>query len=226
MIVAVSVLCSLLFTVCSVFLCDWELISQGEHPARCSLDSLRQGLFQHRKYILTVTVLCLVGGSGLLALDLCRHQMELMQGLRLLYCFDLLAVAACIDLLHRIIPNKLVLFGFLGGIAFGIGAVYNGVTPALVFRESLLGLAMGGGVFLVCALITKGGIGMGDVKLFAVLGILLGWTGVFDLIFLSVLLVAVYGIFLIFRKKLTRSSEVPIAPFALLGITLMMLLGI
>ena len=85
---------------------------------------------------------------------------------------------------------------------------------------------MGGGVFLICALLTKGGIGMGDVKLFGVLGMVLGWTGVFDLIFLSVLLVALYGIVLLLRRQLNRKSQVPIGPFAFAGMILMMLLGV
>ena len=69
-------------------------------------------------------------------------------------------------------------------------------------------------------------MGMGDIKLYSVLGVLLGWQGVFNVIFFSVVFVTGYGIVQIIRNKITRKTTVPVAPFTLLAMVVAMALGI
>ena len=83
--------------------------------------------------------------------------------------------AAAIDLRHRIIPNRLVYSALVGfGVVLVAGwATDQGTDPL----GGLVGLlAFGGGLFVV-ALISPRGMGMGDVKLAALIGLVLGSLG-------------------------------------------------
>ena len=80
----------------------------------------------------------------------------------------LLVPITFIDLDHRIIPNKLTALGAV--LAIALVAIFE--TDALV--EHLIAGAAAGGFLLVAALAYPGGMGMGDVKLAAVMGLFLG----------------------------------------------------
>lgn len=230
MTIAVSVCLLLLFAAAAALCCGREVAVRSQHLSAGG-EETGQALPPKAEKVDRFSALlcggiCLVGGGGLLLLQLLFYQRPLLYSLQMLFCFDYLAVAALVDKKFQVIPNSLVLGGCVGAAGFFAAQVLMSAPPVPLLKELLLGLAMGGGVFLICALLTKGGIGMGDVKLFGVLGMVLGWTGVFDLIFLSVLLVAVYGIVLLLRRQLNRKSQVPIGPFAFAGMILMMLLGV
>ena len=71
----------------------------------------------------------------------------------------------------------------------------------------------------------KGGLGMGDVKLAAVLGWYLGGALIwFDLV-ISLSLAAIYSIVQLIRKKLNMKDSIPLAPFFSVGTVLILLLG-
>ena len=55
-------------------------------------------------------------------------------------------------------------------------------------QNSAIGFAVGGGLFFLIAVISKGGMGGGDIKLMAVLGLWFGWQKLLLLILLSVML--------------------------------------
>lgn len=85
-----------------------------------------------------------------------------------------LVAIAFIDIDHRIIPNEIS----LPGILIGFGLAFLGREGFWI--ESLIGIAAGGGGLLLLSLsyaLIRGreGMGMGDVKLLAMLGAWLGW---------------------------------------------------
>ena len=81
----------------------------------------------------------------------------------------LIAITA-IDLRHQIIPDVISLPGIV------VGFVANSLLPGGVgWLDSLIGIAVGGGLFLVIILVSGGGMGGGDMKLGAMLGAFLGW---------------------------------------------------
>ena len=87
--------------------------------------------------------------------------------------FSLLFVLALIDLDHKLLPNALT----LPGIAFGLFFALLGWS--IPFWSSVLGVSLGFAVMFAIALISRGGMGMGDVKLMAMIGAFLGWQKVF-----------------------------------------------
>ncbi len=102
------------------------------------------------------------------------------------FCFSAALIAiAFIDIDHRIIPNQISLPGIV--IGFGCSFLWPGM-----WVDSLIGLLLGGGGLLavsIAYMLIRGreGMGMGDVKLLAMLGAWLGWQSLpFVFLFASV----------------------------------------
>ena len=119
-----------------------------------------------------------------------------------------------------LLPSGVVVLALLG-----VTALVDGTGSA--FLRALLVAATGFGLFLVLALINPSGLGLGDVKLAAVLGLALGhvgWATAFVGLLAAFVLMALVGVVLLARRRVTRSSAVPFGPFMLLG-TLVALLA-
>jgi leader peptidase (prepilin peptidase) / N-methyltransferase len=119
---------------------------------------------------------------------------------------------ALIDLEHRIIPNKLTGLGAVLALAIGLALDPSGEPGRLIAA------AAAGGFFLLAALAYPGGMGMGDVKLAAVMGLFLGAAVAPALLIALVAGVAV-GAVVIARKGARdgRKTAVPFGPFLALG---------
>jgi leader peptidase (prepilin peptidase)/N-methyltransferase len=124
----------------------------------------------------------------------------------------LLVPAALIDLEYRIIPNKLTGAGAL--LALGLGTALD--PPGEPTR--LIAGAAAGGFLLIAALAYPGGMGMGDVKLAGVMGLLLG-AAVAPAILIALLSGVLVGAAIVARKgaRAGRKTAVPFGPFLALG---------
>lgn len=94
----------------------------------------------------------------------------------------------------------------------------TGTGPLL---EGIKGFLTGGGLLLVCRMVSGGGIGAGDVKLFAVLGFWLGREDVLSAAYLTVLLAAGSGMILLIFRKIKLRQGLPLAPFVWAGVILL-----
>lgn len=132
-----------------------------------------------------------------------------------------LSLAAFVDLHERIIPNELVLFGLAAGLVVMLVAPY----PEKSWLQAVGGGAAGFGFLLLLALLVPGGMGMGDVKLSAVLGLFLGinWIGM-GMIFSFLLGGLVSGVLLLVRR-VKGKSHIPFGPFLSLGHVIVVLFG-
>lgn len=165
-------------------------------------------------------------GAVLVCFALRFYELPFLYVLKRFLLLEFLIPVAYVDYKKRIIPNKLQLFGVGMFLCFALYEIF-GMNIALkqVAMDSGKGLLLGGGVFLACMLASGGGMGMGDVKLFSVIGLILGWTGVFNVTFWSICGIAVYGIVMICRKKMNKKSMVPMGPFALIGMFITIFMG-
>lgn len=131
-----------------------------------------------------------------------------------------LSAATIKDIKERIIPNKLILFGLISGVILNV--------LFLNLDRIVWGLAafvLAGGVLLLTSFVSKGGVGIGDVKLAAFTGLLLGIDKTISVMIISFLASALFGILSMLLKKLNKKSTMPFAPFVLLGTVLTMLMG-
>jgi len=136
-----------------------------------------------------------------------------------LFLGAVLIAAAFIDLEHYLIPDRLVLAGLAGAVILGFAARDVGIWSALA------GCAAGAGFLSVIAVISKGGMGGGDVKLAAVTGLFLGWPLAALALFLAIVSGGLAAaIFLLLGIK-GRKDPVPFAPFIAAGTLIAILWG-
>jgi leader peptidase (prepilin peptidase)/N-methyltransferase len=132
----------------------------------------------------------------------------------------LVVPAALIDLECRIIPNKITGLGAVYAIVVGLALDPSGEPGRLIAG------AAAGGFFLLAALAYPGGMGMGDVKLAAMMGLFLG-AAVAPAILIALIAGVSVGAVIIARKgqKAGRKTAVPFGPFLALGGFLAVLAG-
>jgi leader peptidase (prepilin peptidase)/N-methyltransferase len=137
--------------------------------------------------------------------------------------FLLLAAAglllAVVDLRHRVLPNRVVLPALGSSAALLLPpAAVDGAWTALL--RAGLGATVLFAVFLVLALLSPGALGMGDVKLAAVVGLGLGWLGwgaVLAGALAGFVLQAVVALGLLATRRIGLRGELPFGPAMLAG---------
>lgn len=135
---------------------------------------------------------------------------------------------------HRILPNKITLPGTVAGIVLSpwqdpafymdtvsvaAASLFGSAAPAaLPWVGSVLGAAIGGGLLLAVGfayekLRRRQGLGMGDVKMMALVGAFLGWPLALLTIFAGSLLGTLLGIFLILFRKSNLQTKLAFGVF-------------
>lgn len=141
-----------------------------------------------------------------------------------------------IDLEHMIIPNVITYPGIIVGIlynalktdwGYGLELINNfslgiqsffSLLSEVPILDSIFGVILGGGILLLIAYVYEAvkkrqGMGMGDVKLLAMIGAFFGWEGVLFVIFLGSILGSVIGISIIIAKRGDLKYALPFGPF-------------
>jgi leader peptidase (prepilin peptidase)/N-methyltransferase len=141
---------------------------------------------------------------------------------RLLLVVILIALFG-IDLHHQILPNSITLPGIVLGFAFSF------VNPP-GWVNSLLGIVLGAGILYgiaaaYYAVRREEGLGMGDVKMLAMIGAFLGWKAVLVTLILSSFSGALVGIGLIALSRGGMRLALPFGTFLSLGALAAMLVG-
>lgn len=123
----------------------------------------------------------------------------------------LLIVLTFIDLDHQIIPDGVNLIIAVGGLIYFAFGRFSG--NGLTIGQAALGVLIGGGFFLVIAIVSNGGMGGGDIKLMAALGFWFGWQGILLVMFLSFIIGGIVSVGLLIARKAGRKQMVPFGPF-------------
>ena len=134
-----------------------------------------------------------------------------------------LVVLFGIDLEHQILPNSITLPGIVAGLIFSLAG-----PPGL--RDAVIGVLLGGGVLYAIAAgyylwRREEGLGMGDVKMLAMIGAFLGWQAVLLTLVLASLSGAVIGVAMMALQRGTMKYALPFGTFLALGALVAMLAG-
>jgi len=133
--------------------------------------------------------------------------------------FIALAIIMVLDLRTKVIPDVVT----LPGIVYALAVAGFVESPAL--GQALLGAAAGGGVVFLVAVISRGAVGGGDIKLMAMLGAALGWKGALAVLAFSQVGAALVALGLLIGRRAGRRDPLPVgAIISLLG-TIMLLGG-
>ena len=130
-----------------------------------------------------------------------------------------LLVITFIDLDFQIIPDVITLPGIIIGLAASHFILPDPFSKysLLGFVHSLIGLLAGGVTFYLIAILSRGGMGGGDVKMMAMVGSFMGWKGIFLTTLVGSLTGSLIGIALIVFKGKGRKTKIPFGPFLALG---------
>lgn len=129
----------------------------------------------------------------------------------LFYLFITYALVAIFlsDLLYQTVPDEIVY------PAIGVALFYSIINH----QSSIISGFLAGLFFLILVLITKGqGMGMGDVKLAALMGLFLGYPKIIVALYMAFLTGAIAGVILILLGKKRFGEHIPFGPF-LIGST-------
>lgn len=168
--------------------------------------SFRYPLVELAAGILFVAVFCKAIGISISFLNY-RLIAELLAGL---FFVSVLLAIAYIDAEHQIIPNKLI---YPALIVSPILLVIADPGKILFY---LIGLAIGAGLLLLISLIKPTGMGAGDIKLAALMGLFLGWQVLLAL-FVGFATGAIVGITRALIKKRSLKEPIAFGPFLVFG---------
>jgi len=114
-----------------------------------------------------------------------------------------------IDLEHHIVPNALSYPGIVLGLLLAV--------PQGRFVDAFLTAASAGALFLLIALLSRGGMGGGDIKLAVVMGAFLGWPSIAVALLVAFTTGAAVGVVLMATGRRARKDAIPFGPFLALG---------
>ncbi len=136
-------------------------------------------------------------------------------------------VLLVIDLEHRLILNKVVYpsmaLALLLSILFSLFLPQVEIVPGII--QALVGGAIGLVLFLLVVLVSRGGMGWGDVKMAALIGLVTGFPLIFVALLLAVLAGGLVAGLLLALKIKRRREAVPFAPFLSLATIVTLLWG-
>lgn len=138
-----------------------------------------------------------------------------------------MVVITFIDLEFQLIPDAITLSGIPLGLIAGSLILIDPFSRAstLGFNNSFTGLVSGGGLFYLIAVLSRGGMGGGDIKMMAMTGAFLGWKAVLLTTFSASLIGSIAGIILIVFKGKGRKTKIPFGPFLAAGALITLFFG-
>ena len=150
------------------------------------------------------------------------------------YCC-LFIVIGVIDLEHELILNKITYPAAVAALIIDVFPItYPGATAALIIDifppwpgivYGVIGGAIGFVLLLIPALIFRGGMGWGDIKMAALIGIVIGFPLVCVALFLGIVLGGLIGGILLLLRIKKRKEHIPFGPFLSLATIVTLLWG-
>ncbi len=158
-----------------------------------------------------------------------QKEITFLQMIEVSFFWNGLYLVSWTDFKVKKIPNTILKILFIAKL---IGVVLQVLIDhqswKIAVLSSFLGLLTAGISVLLCMIISKGQIGAGDVKLYALVGFYLGIVGFVNIMIYSILIAGLYSIIILIInaiKKKTKFSKaikstIPMAPFIFLGTNL------
>jgi len=135
-------------------------------------------------------------------------------GMELLVAWALISLLVIIfvsDYIYMLIPNKILLFFAVFILLLRI------FIPLDPWWDMFAGAAAGFVIPFIIAIISKGGIGGGDIKLFSLIGLVMGVKGVLLSFMFSTILGAVFGVIGLAAGLMKKGEPIPFGPFIAMG---------
>ena len=192
---------------------DWCSLRMPEYKKVFSRDFFKEYLKNTKpKYLLMVIVavayVALLYFTGLT-----------IDTVKFMVLIPMLMIAFLVDYKLQIIPNRLTLTIFEFGLIFTFAETLLNTNLVInIFINNILGMLVGGGIFLLITLIGgalagKEAMGFGDVKLMGALGLFFGWVNMIIISVMAFLFAAVVSIIILISRRKKINEYIPFGPF-------------
>lgn len=177
-----------------------------------------------KKYIVCIAVIILITGIVTYIVSISAISVLAMIEIGISYLAVL--CSAIIDIKVKIIPNFIPAVLMIVRVLFFIYEFIFTDTALKFLISSILGCFICFLILMIADKISKGGIGMGDIKLISAIGFMCGVYLVFSTLILSLFVCVVVAILLLILKKKTSKDRLPFGPFIYIGFLIMLLLSL
>lgn len=145
---------------------------------------------------------------------------------KVLVCLQFLMAASIIDLFIKKIPNMLTLFLLIfGALSLVWEFIFMRDDFGLLFMSAAIGIGASFIILFLMSLFTRGGFGMGDVKMISAVGFTMGIASIFYSLVFGLLLCLVISVILLAGKKKTLKDFLAFGPFFFLGFVISVIIG-
>jgi len=146
----------------------------------------------------------LTGCLFVFALIQIGFQMELLVALSLI---SLLVIIVVSDLAYMLIPDRILLFFLL------VFIIERYFIPLDSWWNSMIGAVGAFVVLFLIGLVSNGGMGGGDIKLFGVLGFVLGWKLILITFIIACFTGTIFGLVSMKARRIHKRNPIPFGPF-------------
>lgn len=130
------------------------------------------------------------------------------------------------DYWEKVVPNRILLLWLIIWILLtGLYGVRDMNRMLYHMFGVILGVVFCMLSFGFCYLISKGSMGAGDVKLAVIMGMYLTGDYVVGAVFYGCILSAVFSVWMLIQRKITRKDYIPFVPFLYMGVVMRYLIG-
>lgn len=180
---------------------------------------------KHRVFMLLVLIAVgCAGYNGFVTYSISSNWISLF---KLTAANIVLAIASVTDLDLMIIPNQLsIILIVIRIVTIILEFLFYPEIAAGLLINSLIALFSSLLIFLLLSIITRRAMGMGDIKIFISLGLLLGVKALSAIIVFSLFIAAILSIILLLSKKKSRKDVIPMGPCTYFGLGLAIVLNI
>lgn len=197
---------------------DWILVGLAVLFCGVSFYLLMRDQKERSKSMIVYSLIATIVVIGItVALIYIYEENTFVFNLKRVCLMSFLWAVAYTDFKEYRIPNTFIILGFLyrgllvlPELLFGELIVVNLISEVIAMIVLLLATGL-------CRLMIQNAIGAGDMKLFMVMGILLGLDGIWGAVFISLIISFVIAVFLLVTKKKSRNDNIPFGPAIALG---------
>jgi prepilin signal peptidase PulO-like enzyme (type II secretory pathway) len=147
-----------------------------------------------------------------------------------LFYFCIFLIIFFIDIEHHLILNKVVYPSAVTALIISIFLPSLDFAPSVAINEhfaslgwasgiasSLLGGFVGFIIFAIIALVSRGGMGEGDIKMVGLIGLAVGYPLIFVAIILAIIIGGIVALFMIIARQKSRKQSIAFGPFLSIG---------
>lgn len=180
-------------------------------------ENTEQNKAKRLAYVFSGIMLLLTEGVAVMYLTV-YEDFTVWTAVKRLALLSLMWPVALIDYKTYRIPNSYIIYGlacrvliFPFELIFSEPGVWQVLLGEVIAAAAMLLAAV------LCGVLIKNSVGFGDMKLFVVMGLLLGTQGIWSAVFLSLIVSFIAAVFLLATKRKTKKDAIPFGPALVLG---------